>query len=93
LLDVLPDDWERPVEPEKPAWSEHVFQAFRQLDADRASIPEGLGLSVPGRIPFSAVDRWARRYDVAGFAFDVLLRLIDDMDSAYLAHVRKGLRL
>lgn len=42
-------------------------------------------LPTPARIPFSAVDRYARRYGIAGAAFDLLLALITKLDEAYLA--------
>lgn len=38
----------------------------------------------PGRIPFSAVDRYARRYRIAGEAFDLLLKLLGKMDAEFM---------
>lgn len=38
----------------------------------------------PRRIPFAAVDAYARRFCVAGEAFDTFHRLIGAMDAAWL---------
>lgn len=38
-----------------------------------------------GRIPFLAVDAYARRYGIEGGGFDLLLGLIEPMDREYLA--------
>lgn len=39
----------------------------------------------PGRIPFSAIDGYARRYRIAGAGFDLLSLLIEKLDDAFLA--------
>ena len=35
-------------------------------------------------IPFGAVDRWARRYEVGGDHFDRLVRMVRALDAAWL---------
>jgi hypothetical protein len=40
---------------------------------------------IPGRIPFSAIDVYARRFDIGGEAFDQLLSLVGALDQEYLA--------
>lgn len=39
----------------------------------------------PRRIPFTAVDAFARRYAIAGEGFDTFRRLVEAMDAAWLA--------
>ncbi len=36
------------------------------------------------QIPFSAIDRYARRYGITGVAFDWLVTLIDALEAEYL---------
>jgi hypothetical protein len=43
----------------------------------------------PGRLPFSAIDRYATRYGIRGAAFDLFLRLIDILDDEYLEITRE----
>jgi hypothetical protein len=38
----------------------------------------------PGRIPFSAIDRYAERYEIEGEAFDLLVDLVNRLDSAFM---------
>jgi len=38
----------------------------------------------PGRIPFAAIDQYARRFGIAGSAFDLMLELIGRLDGAFL---------
>jgi hypothetical protein len=55
------------------------------------ALPMG-GLTVrpiAGRIPFSAIDLYARRYGIAGTDFEALLRLIGEMDAEYLEQTNK----
>lgn len=45
---------------------------------------------VPGRIPWSAADRWARRHGITGFDFEYLLRALSVMDGVLISHATKG---
>jgi hypothetical protein len=91
LLDTLPDDWEPPQEPEFPAWAGWIFECWRDLDGDRESIPVGMGGSIPGRIPWTAVDRWARRYAIGPPWFEFLVRALRVMDALLIEHQRRKL--
>jgi len=61
------------------------------LDADRHFAVQGVGSmggtvieSVPRRIPFAAIDAFARRFEISGEAFDRLLTLVGILDREYL---------
>lgn len=54
------------------------WSAFQSLSTDRQI---GMGL---GPIPWSSIDRFARRYGFHGDDFDRLCSLIQAMDVAYL---------
>lgn len=58
------------------------WEAFGALSTDR---PVGLDR---GAIPWSSIDRFARRYAIDDDAFDRFARLIRAMDAAYLAYFR-----
>ena len=66
----------------RPELEEHllfVWSAFQTVSTDR---PVGLGLAP---IPFSAIDRFARRYGIVDIdEFDRLHRLIGQLDRALL---------
>lgn len=47
----------------------------------------GMGAPVPGRIPWSAVDRWACRYGIDGDNHALLLRAMSLMDSILFDHI------
>jgi hypothetical protein len=53
------------------------WSAFRSLSTDR---PIGLAM---GPIPWSSIDRFAGRYDIAGDDFDRFSELIQAMDAAF----------
>jgi hypothetical protein len=89
-LDALPDDWERPAEPDFPEWAGWLWRAWQDLDGERVMIPVGMGGMIPGRIPWSAVDRWAARHGVIGSDFDFLARAITAMDRVLMEHTNKG---
>lgn len=55
------------------------------IEAGMSGAPITKTLPQPGRIPFGAIDRYARRYGIEGEAFDRLVTLIDPMDREYLA--------
>ncbi|MBS7532129.1 hypothetical protein KHC28_00420 [Ancylobacter sonchi] len=62
-----------------------VWSAFFALQHDRP-----LGFGVVGRIPFTAIDLYARRYDLAGSdAFERFHLLICSMDAVFVAWVNK----
>jgi hypothetical protein len=42
--------------------------------------------SLPGPIPFSAVDRYASRFEIEGEAFDRLLFFVSELDREYLSY-------
>jgi hypothetical protein len=48
----------------------------------------GMGAPVPGRIPWACIDRWALRHGIEGTDFDLLLRLMGEMDAIFLDHIR-----
>lgn len=56
------------------------------MDVNGFAVPMGAMLiqSAPGRIPFSALDRYARRFGIGGDAFDLLVALIEPLDLEYL---------
>lgn len=43
----------------------------------------------PGRIPFAAIDRYAKRFGIEGEAFDLMLALFTPLDETYLAWERE----
>jgi hypothetical protein len=44
-----------------------------------------MGAPMPGRIPFVAIDAYAKRKRIAGEDFDMLDHLMAEMDAEYLA--------
>lgn len=79
-----------------PPGTEFAWSAFWRLHDDRphvitgSVIAAGMGGATiieprPGRIPFSAIDRYARRFGIAGSAFDLMLALLDKLDSEFMA--------
>lgn len=62
--------------------TDFAWEAWSQLDSDR---PVGMGV---GRIPWTAIDRYAARHGVdEPDDFDELVELIRAMDDVYLKHV------
>lgn len=59
------------------------WSAFRALSTDRAA---GMGI---GPVPWSSIDRFARRYRIEGEEFDRFADLIQAMDTAYVAYHAK----
>lgn len=82
----------RPDDAVMPVGAEHIWSAFWMLHGDRPMVTQGFGSpmgatiieSMPGRIPFSAIDCYARRFGIAGEAFDRLLLLVSEIDREYL---------
>jgi hypothetical protein len=58
------------------------WDAFAALSTDR---PVGLDR---GAIPWSSIDRYARRFGIEGDAFERFARLIRSMDAAYLSYLK-----
>lgn len=87
---ALPDHWETPEPPAFPAGAGWLWAAFRDLDTERPIIQAGAMGGVPGRIPWSAADRWARRHGITGFDFEYLLRALSVMDGVLISHATKG---
>jgi hypothetical protein len=48
--------------------------------------------SMPGRIPFTAIDSYARRFGIVGEAFDHLLFFIGELDQEYLSFMAEKSR-
>lgn len=46
----------------------------------------------PMRLPFAAIDAYARRHGIAGQDFDLFHALIGALDEAYLEHAHEELR-
>lgn len=61
-------------------WSGHIYTAWSELRDDRHFGAMG-GM---GRIHFTAIDRYAERFGIAGEAFDDLLLFIRAIDDEYL---------
>lgn len=87
---------QKPEEAFVPAGAEFAWAAFWRLHGDRPHIIEGSVIAAgmggatlieprPGRIPFGAIDRYARRFGIDGSAFDLLLRFVDVLDDEFLA--------
>lgn len=74
-----------------PDWAHWIWQAWRDLDADRESIPVGMGGAMMGRIHWTAVDRWARRYGVQAGDFEFLAMALRLMDALMIEQQRKRL--
>lgn len=60
-----------------------AWDAFEALKFDRQF--SGFGVALP--LPFAAIDTYARRYGIAGTAFDHLLLLVRVLDVAWLERV------
>jgi hypothetical protein len=58
------------------------WEAFGQLATDRT-----IGMEA-GAIPWSSIDRYARRYRIDEDEFDRFARLIRAMDTTYLAYLK-----
>jgi hypothetical protein len=61
---------------------EVYYEAFLELDTCRT-----VGMSA-GRIPWTAIDRYAERHGFTGDGFDYLLHMIRAMDDAFLKYSR-----
>jgi hypothetical protein len=75
------DEIARPDEAQWPAWSGYLQRAWETLRDDRHYGAMG-GL---GRIYFTAIERYAARYGIAGSDFDDLLLFLHALDDEYIA--------
>lgn len=68
--------------PKKELWHAFYWEAWHSLRYDRQYIGQ-LGEETP--ISFMAIDAYARRRDIGGEAFDLLLRFVTVIDVEYIA--------
>lgn len=76
-----------PAETNAPDLSPDIVEAWRcfhDLTGDRA-----LTLGGAGPIPWTAIDAWARRFDITGTGFDELVHLVRAADGVALSHMSK----
>ena len=59
-------------------------RAWRDLHSSRP-----IGMAGPGRIPWTAVNEWAKRHGVEGEQFDMLVECVEAQDEAYLAYIQE----
>jgi len=91
------DEADRPQPPELEPWAAWVWRAWNRLTADRpmhqVTVPLPLGKVAyqlrPGRIPYTSIEAYARRRGIAGDDFDMLDRLMGEMDDEYLSWWRE----
>jgi hypothetical protein len=68
--------------------AQFYMDAFWDLSGDRQ-----LGaMGGAGRIPFTALDRWAERHGVEGRQFDLLRAVIRRLDDIYLERLAEQIR-
>ena len=90
MLAQLP---EKPDDAFVPTGAEFAWAAFWRLHADRPYLVTGFAVAMgatvieprAGRIPFSAIDRYARRYGVEGSAFDTFAAIVSAVDNEFMA--------
>lgn len=71
------------LEPHLTIW----WNAFQELCTDRPVHMGGVGA-----IPFTSLDRWARRHGLAGDDFEAFQAAMRAMDAAFRAHAEKQVR-
>jgi hypothetical protein len=92
FLETLPEE-DRPPPPEVPDWLNWVWRAWNRLHDERPSTVTGFAVpmgamrltSRPGRIPWTAVQRWCRHHGLGRDEMAFLDRCIGEMDAEYLA--------
>jgi len=80
------------MRPEVPDWLVWVWKAFHRLSAERSFQVRGMAApmgvtritSVPGRIPWTAVLRWAEAHGYGPERFGFLDELVQQMDDEFL---------
>ncbi|WP_422395632.1 phage tail assembly chaperone [Roseomonas mucosa] len=86
------EEEERPDKPEVEDWLAWVWRAWWALHDERSHTLVGISVPLgamilkprPGRIPWSAVDRWCRRHRYPRSQQDFLHRMIRAMDLEFL---------
>lgn len=71
--------------PELKSYQVPYWEAFEELDTCRGYY--GMA-GVPGRIPWTAICRYADKHGFAGESFDDLVTIVRAMDDGFLAHTR-----
>lgn len=67
---------------------ELYFQAFFDLDSER-----GIGFGAVSRIPFSSIVEYCRAYDFSMDEMEDLIRIIRDMDLAYIHYFSEKVKI
>lgn len=70
-----------------PGWLMAPWRAWHRLTDDRPWLGGGMAAPIPGRIPWTAVARWA---EVHGLDLEFLDHCIAAMDGEFLDHHAKG---
>lgn len=60
------------------------LDAFAELGSCRP-----MAMAAIGPIPWTALDTYARRHDIAGEVFETFVLLIAALDAAWLAHIEE----
>ena len=71
-----------------PAWR-WVWRAWHRLDGERPWRAGGMGPPLPGRIPWTAVARWAEVHRLSEDDAEMLDGLLGEMDAEFLAWHRE----
>jgi hypothetical protein len=79
----MQEELARPEDAEWPAWSLYIRNAWSELRDDRHFGSMG-GM---GRIYWTAIDRYALRYKIAGEAFESFLLFLRAIDDEYMQHI------
>ncbi len=79
------EEIERPDDARWPRWANHIHVAWVDLRDDRHYGAMG-GL---GGIYFTAIDRYARRFNISGSAFDNFLMFLRVLDEEYIRYVNE----
>jgi hypothetical protein len=77
------DDAERPTGPELEDWLAWVWRCWERLRHDRQWIAAGME-AMPGRIPWSTIDRWCERHGYTAEEARFLERCLAALDVDFL---------
>lgn len=58
-----------------------IWEAFQRLGTCRPQ-----GFNQPGKIPWTAMNEYATRYEIEGADFDRLVHLVEVLDKVWLTH-------
>jgi hypothetical protein len=83
ILSSKREQFQRPGDAEWPAWSGYIRDAWSELRDDRHVGAMG-GM---GRIYFSAIDKYADRFQITGTDFDAFVIFLRAIDDEYMRHV------